>query len=245
MNKQQSTTRSIDRALEILECFLYHGKSLSIAEIANITNLSSSTVHRIISALEAKNFVERNQNDKKYRLGYKIAELGKLCHTDNDHNLISIAKSHMEDLSRKYNEDVRLFIADGQDKLCVESIESTRSLRHIMYVGDRHTLYKGAAGRILLAYMEKSQREKLIKDTNITEEDLEKVREKGYALSIGEKEEGLIGIAAPILDKSKNIVASLSLSGPSIRFINEELNDKIADTTSTAKKISDVYLKIS
>lgn len=245
MSKKQSTTRSVDRALDILQCFLYHGKNLSLMEISNATNLSSSTVHRIISALQDKGFVERNEDDKKYSLGYKIAELGKLCNVNLNNSVKDIAKPYMMDLSNKYNEDVRIFIVDGHYKLCIESIESTRSLRHIMNVGDKHILFKGAAGKVLLAYMDKSYRESVLKDTIITGEVLQKIKDKGYALSIGEKEEGLVGIAAPIFDINQNVIAAVSLSGPSTRFINEEIDDKIVDTISTAKKISEAYSRIS
>lgn len=245
MSKKQSTTRSIDRALEILECFLYHGKNLSLMEISNVTNLSSSTAYRIISALQEKGFVKKNEDDKKYSLGYKITELGKLCNVNLNNGVKYIAKPYMMDLSIKYNEDVRIFIVDGDHKLCIESVDSTRSLRHIMNVGDKHILFKGAPGKVLLAHMDKSNRKSILENTTITDEVLQKIRDKGYAISIGEKEEGLVGIAAPIFDMSQNVIAAISLSGPSTRFINEEIDEKIADTISTAKKISEVYSKVS
>lgn len=241
MAKKNSTTRSVDRALDILESFLYEGKSLSLKEISESTELANSTVYRILTALKEKGFVEKNEDNKEYSPGFKIAELGKLCEIEIGKILKDVSKSLMIELSKRYNEDVRLFVREGNYKLCIESIESDRKLRHIMAVGDKHTLFKGAAGKVLLAFMSKEERSDMIKESEITEEDLEKVRDRGYALSLGEKEEGLVGIASPIFNINNQIVAAVSLSGPTTRFINETIDDKISDTIETAKEITKLY----
>ena len=241
MTEKQSKTRSVDRALDILESFLYGKESMTLAEIAHITDLSASTVYRIVGALQKKGFLEKDEVNKSYRLGFKISQLAQTAHEKLEINIKTISKPFMIELLKKYNEDVRLFVEEGSNKLCIESFESTRSLRHIMEVGDKHTLLKGAAGKVILSYMAPDRCEKIIQGTQITEQVLKNIKDKGYALSIGEKEEGIVGIAAPIVNEKNELIAALSLSGPSVRFVNEEIDEKIIDTISTAKKISAAY----
>jgi len=235
--KENSPTRSVERALEILECFLKKDE-LILLEIAEQTNLSPSTVLRIISTLEDKNFVKRDIKTKKYSLGSKIYQLAEMASNNTYAMLKKVAYKHMLELSNKYNENVRLFVPDGVSKLCIEAVESTRELRQVIKVGERHDLVHGAAGKILLAFMSADERSRLFHEDPYDEKVYEKVREAGYALSIGEREEGLVGIAAPIIDEPRKLIAALSLSGPAIRFVNEDMTDKINDTIKTAAAIT-------
>lgn len=236
MENKNSPTRSVERALEILECFLDNDQ-LTLLEISEKTNLPQSTVHRLILALKSKHFIERDVDTKKYFLGSKLNQLSNKFSGNNEY-LKKIAYNHLLRLNEKYNENVRLFVQEGEYKLCIEAVESTRSLRQVIKVGDKHLLLKGAAGRVLLAYMDEDKMKEILKDDDSVYESFAKVRENGYALSIGEREEGLVGIAAPIKNEEGKVVAALSLSGPSIRFINDEMTDKIKDTIKIANDIS-------
>jgi DNA-binding IclR family transcriptional regulator len=237
--EKKTTTRSLERALDIIECFIDNDKELSLMEISEITNLSPSTVHRLINSLLERGFVARSNANKKFFLGPKIAVLGSSSRYNMSDNFKEIAKEYMVELRDKDNENVSLYLLDGDYKLCIERVMSSRSLRQIINIGDRVTIEKGSTGRVFLAHCSE---EKLMElKQKYPEIDLNKVFEtriKGYAFSKGEREEGLVGIAAPIYDVEGKLKAVLSLSGPSIRFLNENLSEKIKDTIEVAKKIS-------
>jgi len=237
MEGKNSPTRSVERALEILECFIEH-KELTLSQISEKTKLSPSTVHRIISTLQSKHFVERDPNNKKIFLGNKVSQLSSKLPDQTYEELKKISYPHMLKLNEKYNENVRLFIKDGEYKLCIAVVESTRSLRQIIRIGERHLLIVGAAGKVILAYMDPSSRREIIKDTRLDDSVFEKIIQNGYALSIGEREEGLVGIASPIMNSQGELIGVLSFSGPSVRFVNEEMTDKIKDTIKAANDIS-------
>lgn len=237
MKSENLPTRSVERALDILECFLDE-KELTLSKISEKTNLSPSTAHRIITTLQSKHFLEKDLETKKIFLGNKINQLASKLPNEKFDELEKVSYGHMLKLNEIYNENVRLFILDGEYKLCIGVVESTRSFRQIIRLGERHLLISGAAGKVFLAYMNINIRNGIIKDTRLDEMVFEKIIEKGYALSIGEREEGLVGIASPILDLQGNLAGVLSLSGPSVRFVNEEMSDKINDTINTAKAIS-------
>lgn len=239
MTEKRSTTRSIERSLDILECFLHNKHGLSLMEIAEKVDLSPSTAHRILNSLLNRHFLERNSENKKFFLGSKIARLGNISLSSIDENFKEMSKIFMIKLRDKYNENASLYILEGESKLCIERVQSSRTLRQIINVGDRVTINKGSVGRVFLTYMEEEERNRIIdKYGNISIEEIMKTKEKGYAFSNGEREEGLVGIASPVFNIKGKMIAVLSLSGPSIRFLNEDLAEKIDDTIQTAKKIS-------
>ena len=237
MENKSSPTRSVERALEILDCFLVEDE-LTLNEVSEKTKLSPSTVYRIMQTMQKKSFIERDEISKKFTIGNKINKLANSTLKDQNVELRKVTYPFMSKLYDKYNENIRLYILDGSYKLCIEAIESTRDFRVVIKAGERHTVIRGAAGKIFLSYMDEESRKKLIKDTNITDDALNKVKENGYALSLGEREEGLVGIAAPIFNKEGIVTASLSISGPAARFINEEMSDKINDIVNCCEEIS-------
>ena len=133
MEKQNSPTRSVERALDILECFL-DKEEMILLEIAEKTGLSSSTALRILCALQEYGFVIKDPQTKKYHLGTKILWLADMVPTESYDELKKIAYPHMVKLNQQYNEDVRLFVQDGNSKLCIESVDSTRELRQVVKV---------------------------------------------------------------------------------------------------------------
>lgn len=239
MIEKKSTTRSIERSLDIFECFLDNKHGLSLMEIAEKSDLSPSTAHRILNSLLSRHFLERNNENKKFFLGSKIARLGNISLSSIDENFKEISKEFMFELRDKYNENASLYVLEGDNKLCIERVQSSRTLRQIINVGERMSINRGSVGRVFLAYMNEEKLKIFIeKFDNIDLENVMKIKEKGYAFSNGEREEGLVGIASPIFNIKGKMIAVLSLSGPSIRFLNEDLSEKINDTIQTAKRIS-------
>ena len=239
MTERTSYTRSIERAFDILECFLPEEEGLSLMDIANKTKLSPSTVHRIIATLESRHYLERNEDTKKYSLGSTIAQLGNIGLSNLKKDFRKVALPYLNKLSARFNETVSLFIIDGKRRMCVERVETTRPLRRVLNIGERLPLDKGATGKILLAYLSKEQVEEILEEYNETlERNLQDIREKGYAISVGEREEGITAIAAPIFYEKGKVIAALGMSGLSIRFTNNDMEEKINAIIQCAAEIS-------
>lgn len=236
MEKQNSPTRSVERALRILECFL-EKKEMILLEIAERTELSSSTALRILNALQEHDFVIKNPQTKKYHLGSKIGWLAEMIPSESYDELKKIAYPFMVSLNEKWNEDIHLFVPDGNSKLCIETVDSTRELRQVIRVGSRHDLLRGAAGKVILSYMTPEERNKVLGEREPEERTYEHIRERGYALSMGEREEGLWGLASPILDKNGRLSATISMSGAMNRFVNS-LEEKEIEIIRVGKEIS-------
>jgi IclR family transcriptional regulator, KDG regulon repressor len=237
MQEKEASVRAVDRALDILDCFGPGRLELSLTEISQRIALAMSTTSRIVATLERRSYLFRSKETQRYSLGPKIAQVGVLGFSNLD--LRKVALPFMNELNRIYDEGVSLYVVQGDERICVERIESTRPLRRVINIGDRHPLTRGAAGRVLLAYLPEEKREELLRlDPFTTEEALAELRHGGYTVSLGEREEGVSSIAAPILDARREVVAALAISGPSVRFEGPGFADKIAKVKKHAESIS-------
>jgi len=234
---KDTPVRAIERALDILDCFEPGSLELTLTDIAARIDLSMSTTSRIAATLEKRRFLARNLDTQKYSLGSRIAQIGALGLSNME--LRRVALPFMRELNTQYNEGVSLYVLHEDERICVERVESTLPLRRVVNVGDRHPLTRGAAGRVLLAYLHKERRAAILaRDPYTTEEALEELRHGGYTVSLGEREDGVSSIAAPIEDARCEIIAALSMSGPSVRFEGSGFSDKIARVKKTAELIS-------
>ena len=87
--------------------------------------------------------------------------------------------------------------------------------------------------------MSPKQRDQLAPDLEIDAGSLDEIRSDGYALSTDSNESGIIAISAPIFNRSGNMVAALSLSGPAFRLINRDMTGKIRETVAAARQITE------
>jgi DNA-binding IclR family transcriptional regulator len=242
MADKEGSVRSIERALDILDCFAPGQLALSQSEIATRINLAASTTSRIIATLEGRGWLARDPDSLRYSLGPSSARIGSLGFSGLD--IGKIALPLMRALNRIYDEGVSLYAVQGEERVCIECVESSRPLRRVIRVGDRHLLTRGAAGRVLLAWLPEDRREELIRrDPFTTEEALEELRRSGFTVSLGEREEGVTSMAAPVLDARREVVAALAMSGPSVRFEGPGFNDKIAKVKRHAELISEALGK--
>ena len=153
----------------------------------------------------------------------------------------------MQELNRSTAETISLDIPDGQTRLCIERIESPRSLRWVKQLGERMPFFASASGRALLAFMEPDKRDAILAETPFEQltpqtttdlktfrEELDLTRKRGFAVSVSERVEGVSCIAAQIFDASEKIIGAITISGPGTRFsqkIISEYSDLLIRTT--------------
>ncbi|WLD93702.1 IclR family transcriptional regulator [Alkalihalobacillus sp. AL-G] len=238
--------RAVDRALEILNCFSSKKSQLSIGEICGITGLTKSTSFRLLASLEHKGFIEKDEKSHQYKLGVKLLELGNVV--QESFNLRDSALPVMKDLAEKTGETVNVNIIQGHNRVCIEKIDGKHALRKVSEVGLLLPLYRGASGKLLLAFCEPDQ---IIEILNIAKDhqtphdyinnlkiELFTIREKGYSTSVNERLDGTASVSAPIRDHTGNVIAGITISGPSIRFTDEKIAQFIEDVIGAGKSIS-------
>ncbi len=220
------TVRAVERALDILMCFA-NERDMSLTEIASQVGLNKSTVHRLMATLEERGFVIRNGD--KYRLGYRIWELAaNLTQVDDPAQLLLPEMEHLRD---QLGETVSLYVRDGKDRIRIQAVQSNQAIRRVAPVGAKLPLFVGASSKVLLAFAEPYERDAALQDSgwppSMEREtylsQLEEVRRLGYAVSVEEREPGAAAVSVPIFDRSHQLAAALSVSGPVSRMSLETL----------------------
>ncbi len=243
---------SVDKALEILLLFDENKTSFGVHEIARALSISPGTAHRLANILKRKNFLRQDPHTKKYMLGTVFLRLANIVIENLE--IAKIAYPYMQKLARETGETVHLNIIDGYERICIESIESSKPLMARMTVGSRSPLYAGASSKCLLAFSSKEFIDKYLKHVKlepitpntITDpkkllEELENIRKKGYAQSFSERVPGLGALSVPIFGYRKELIAALSLAIPEVRFKDEKLRSLFVRLLSeTAEELSSI-----
>ncbi|BAC15189.1 transcriptional regulator (IclR family) [Oceanobacillus iheyensis HTE831] len=222
MNDSPKGIRTLQRSIDILNCFIEKNSELTLTEISLYTGLAKSTTTRLLSTLEMNNFVEKDEVNAKYRLGKQIYFLGFVA--GQTFELNSLAKSTMERLREQTKETVNLYILDGKHRVCVQQFESLQSVKHMISVGQKLPLTVGASGKVFLAYQSKEfiedamDTQPLKKSKVDLKNELDLIIKEKYAVSIEERESGTSAAAAPIFNFQNEVVAVLSVSGPASRL---------------------------
>ncbi|WP_261133948.1 IclR family transcriptional regulator [Bacillus sp. Marseille-Q3570] len=241
----------MEKALIILECFTSNKNELTLDDFSKLTGYSKSTVFRMISSLEKFGYIKAKVTNSETRYSLGLAFLEKANLVSNQLDIRELAKDEIVKLRNKTNMTVQLAIRHGNEAIYIEQAESFRELRIFPGIGKRVPLYAAACPRILLAFLDVQEREQildsfhyvpftsntLINPTHLRES-IERIRERGYEISEGEIYEGTIAIAAPIMDRRGEVIASLSITGMKTDFEKEIFDSTINEVIQSAKNIS-------
>jgi IclR family KDG regulon transcriptional repressor len=220
----------LDRAINILE---FIGKQSTgeagLPELSAAMKLHKTTTHRIAHVLESRGLLRRGLDSNRYRLGLRLYDLG--CQALDHVNIRDEARPLMTRVAFDVGETVHLALLDRAEVLYIERIEAQRSLTMGSKLGARNPIYCTALGKAILAYLPENEVDQILAAsrmeartrntiTNVLalKRELERIRDRGYAIDDEEIEDGVRCIAAPILNASNRAVAAVSVSGPSSRI---------------------------
>jgi IclR family KDG regulon transcriptional repressor len=238
MDDNKLTVRSVERAMDILLCFV-DVKELSLTEISIKVALHKSTVHRLLASLEGKGFILRDNATEKYRLGFRLWELSANLIQSDDMGVVLLPE--MERLRDQVGETVSLYVRDGNERVRVQAVQSNQAIRRVAPVGARMPLYVGASSKVLLAFAEEAVQERVLLAAGLEREAfllmLNETRRLGYATSIEEREPGAAALSAPIFSRAGKLAASLAVSGPANRLTQEKMLEHVALIIETAHRM--------
>lgn len=238
----------INRCLNILEVLSEKEEGFGVLELAKRISLPGSTVHRILNALKKHDYIFQDPETEKYQLGYKIVTLaGK---TAKNRSLKRLALPYLKKLKDETDETVHLIMMEGENAVCVESVESSNNMRVCSPVGENNPLHCTAVGKAILANFPPDEQERFfpIKLKRYTvntitsfgklRNELNVVKERGYAIDREEYQQGISCIAAPIKDFRDKVVAALGISFPSFRVDKIKEEEFISGVKEIACQIS-------
>ncbi|UCH21425.1 MAG: IclR family transcriptional regulator [Deltaproteobacteria bacterium] len=244
--------------MDILDCFSFQNKELSLSDVVYRTGLNKTTAKRLISNLTARGYLQQDPQTKKYVLGMRLFELGGIVFSS--FSLRQAAAYPMTNLQSETGATVLLGIRMEDQLVYIDKREGQGMIRISSDIGWRRPLHYGMLGMVLLASLEPGDVKRILKKYpleahtpfSLTNENafslrLEKIRDQGYVLEKEEAVEGVIGIAAPIRDYTRQVVAALGIALPvGSRNLTKELDGIIELVRKTCDAISSDlgYLKI-
>lgn len=250
MANQNTTHRSLDRALQILMEFTPENRLKGLNELSKSTGIHPSTASRLLNGLSERGFVEQDEISRKFILGKAVADLGRAFFRSIQGNLFTIARPVIDELSAQIEETIALEIWSGSSTILSYRTRAAHRLQVSGEIGSRLPVHAAAGAKAVLANSESDFVDRMLKgnlekytrntitDPTIFKQQLKDVRKDGIAFDREEMEMGVYAIGAPIFDAGKKPVAGIVLTFPINRLATCNSKKNITKLKTAAGKIS-------
>ena len=238
--------QSVDRALTILGILARLGEA-GVTEIAGELGVHKSTAFRLVATLEQHGMVEQNEERGKYRLGFGVLRLAGATTARLD--VVQEARPVCRQLAADSGETVNIAVLSDRSALYLDQVAGQSALQSHNWVGQHIPLHATSNGKVLLSGLSPAELDnrlpRLAAYTAATvtsrarlRKELVEVREQGYAVAVDELEVGLTAIAAPIHNAHGDVIASLSVSGPTFRLNEARVKELVPVVQDAADEVS-------
>lgn len=248
--EKKASVKSVVKALKILKMFEFSKPKWTVRELSDALGYHKSSIQRLTSTLETEGFIERSQDEKgSYQLGPQMRYLSNAAIQNVD--LSQIARPFLERLSKLTQEVVHLCVVEQLQCYYIDKIDSPRSIRLVTHVGQRLPLHCTGVGKVLMSGMSPSDLDRVIHERGLPPftantitirerlmEELKRIRYAGIAYDNEEFEIGLKCIAGPIINSQGEVVAAVSISGPTQRLSSRILDEFSTYVKEAAREIS-------
>jgi IclR family acetate operon transcriptional repressor len=228
VSKPSYNITALQRGLRLLQLFSESSRGLTAKQVASLSRLPVSTVHRFLVNLERAGFLNCG-GDGVYHLGITCFAIGQAALGQLDIRRLSLP--YLQELNLRTRETIHLTVRHGLSAVYVEKLESSEPLRIHSRIGAAVPLYCTAVGKVMLAYASQDDRDNVLRQLELKrltpntvgslqelEAELYRVRKNGYACDLEEHELHIRCIAAPIWDHTGGVHASLSITAPAVRM---------------------------
>jgi DNA-binding IclR family transcriptional regulator len=241
-----ASVQSVDRALTLLEMLARDGEA-GVTEMASELGVHKSTAFRLLATLEAHRMVEQDGDRGRYRLG--VGNLRLAGATTARLDLVTEARPVCRQLATDTGETVNITVRSETSALYLDQVAGSSALQSHNWVGQHIPLHATSNGKVLLSELGDAEFKAAVRelprltDKTVTKRttlksQLEHIREVGYAIVADELEVGMTAAAAPIRNAHGDIVASMSISGPSFRLTDERLAETVPQLVAAATEVS-------
>jgi DNA-binding IclR family transcriptional regulator len=235
---------AVERALAVLGALADADPELGTNELARRTGINSSTVSRLLATLADAGLVEHVPDSGRYRLGVRLIQLGHAVAARLD--LREVARPHLRALADETGETATLSAPCDPDPITVDFAQSASSVQSVARLGRPSVAHATATGKVLLAFgncelpvepLEAFTRRTITRRAELARE-VARVRERGWARAIGEREESLNAVAAPVFGSGGGLTAIIGVQGPAPRFGQERMRAAVGPLLERAAAIS-------
>lgn len=241
-------TQSVVRAITVLKAFTDDHPQWSLTPLAQELGLNKATTFRLLTALESEALLARDPNSDKYRLGPAIVTLGGRALRAN--NLREVSHTELQGLAAETNETASLEVLHGAEALVLDEVVGGHVMSGTQSIGARWPAHATSTGKALLAALPEERLRQLlpatlpaitphtIREWDALLDDLAATRRRGYAVAREELEIGLLAIGAPVVNFDGEVVAAISIAGPTSRLSGPRITEIGALVCACAERIS-------
>jgi DNA-binding IclR family transcriptional regulator len=239
--------QSLERALDITMALANGPRTLT--EVARATGLKKGTAYRLLSTLGYLHMVIKLSSNNVYVLGPGVLRLvnGSLTGVGA---FVGIAKEPLEELWRQTGETICIHVRVGMDRICVHELAGTQPVRYVAEVGATASLTQGSASKVLLAFADPIDVARIFsglgesEGVNLAElkRELESIRNRGWAESVGERIAGAAAVSVPFYGVGE-LLMSLSVLGPLERLPSERRSELAPSLRKAAEQVQELLLR--
>nr|WP_156586361.1 IclR family transcriptional regulator [Halorubrum sp. CBA1125] len=253
MSEGNTHVRSIDRTLRIVQALQELSRG-TVTEISNHVGLPKSTVYNHLQTLYENEYVSRS--GEEYHLGLRFLEHGGYIRNQMD--IFHVAKPEVEELAAETGELVNMLVEEHGRGVYLYRERGEQAVNLDSYIGKRQYLHSTAFGKAMLAYMAPervdeildkhgmiSRTEHTISDREELSQELETIRDQGYAIDDEESLEGLRCVAAPILTQDDDVLGAVSISGPISRISGDRFTKEIPELLRSTTNVIEINITYS
>jgi len=253
LQKPNNLVQSIERVATIFDVLAQSSQGISLKDLSAKVKLPKGTTHRLLASLAYYGYVRQTRETKSYHLGFRLIELGNCLLNQLD--IRSQAKPFLTELAERIKETVHLVILDQYEALYIDKVESKEKpggLQMVSQIGLRVPVHCSSVGKVLLAHISENEVDGIIRQKNLVRRTkntitdpgslkahLKMVRSQGFAIDDEENEEGIRCVGAPIFNQQGQVIAAISISGPTVRITKNLLHHLLKkEILKTAAAIS-------
>ena len=245
--KASDGSQTLSRGLKLLDLIAEGREGVPVRDLAAAMGLPRSIVQRLLYTLEAEGLLERHPSQVGYRLAIKLWRLG--CQSIRRLSVRDLARPHLEALARRTNEMVKLGVLTGSDVVYVDGVDCAQSIRAYVPIGGNAPAHSSATGKAILAFLPPAMLDSIGAPTrrytpqtvvgkDAFAKELQRIRQRGYAINRGEWEVEIGAVAAPVFDADGQVVASIGVIMPLNRFPASKATQLGTWTSAAAADVS-------
>ncbi len=230
------------KALQVLEYVARQGHDVTLTEAVHELGLPKTTVFRYLQTLSAAQYLEHDLKRDRYRVGARFRDMARVDQTFS--GLREVAQPEMRKLVETFHETVNLAVLADDQVVYIDMLApAVRAHKMEARIGYRHPAHSTSLGKAMMAFLPDAEARlsgalpqmtfRTLTDADKLRRQVDDVRRRGYAIEIGENEDGVMCIGVPILDGNGYPVAAMSLSVPE-RRMKPELTVVAADALKGA-----------
>jgi DNA-binding IclR family transcriptional regulator len=237
------------KTMNVLESLAARPEGTGLKDVAEDAGLIRSSVYRILFTLKELGYVEQLGEHGRYRLTFRT--LGLIRRSGEQLTLSKVALPYMAALRDRLRESVWLAEQRRHGIVLTNVVEAPQALQLSFGIGDLCPIHATALGKAIAAHLDAREVEDLLAKGRLprftsktitrrseVKEELQRVRDRGYALNAEETIEGAILAGAPVFDATGRVFAAISVSAPTVRCSPRKRKEMIDEVMAAGAAIS-------